>query len=399
MHKEQRKHNAIFFNMVEIRFLILFKVIAKSILYPSLSANHLHTQALHHSPFDTNYSLPATSQASKSINFNSTITMPQQGPGTKLVLKGLKRAFPKIAEQREQEEREEWEEQESRKREHVSHNTNGENRQTPSIHSNSGHLEDHGQSREHSRHGSSVHSNAGSRRSHTQPEGSIRPESVRGGPSVHSNAYSPGSHGQSRDHTRSGSVRQRHSTHSKAGNRESHGKFKDNVPPEITLQRPSIHSNAGNSENRGSQYPSRDSTRPENVGQRFSIHSNSENRGSHSLSERNTHKSIHPSLATELQRGEPGLTSALPASTRRSARGASEEAAEYQTDADQEEFRHPASRSQQSLVRPDGFSHPNRVSEGSFNRGSRRAASTQDAVESRETTTHRNGRRPGGERV
>ncbi|CAD6587497.1 MAG: hypothetical protein ASARMPRED_003165 [Alectoria sarmentosa] len=50
--------------------------------------------------------------------------MPQQGPGTKLVMKGLKRAFPKIAEQREQEEQEEREDQESRKRDHVSHNTN-----------------------------------------------------------------------------------------------------------------------------------------------------------------------------------------------------------------------------------------------------------------------------------
>ena len=308
-------------------------------------------------------------------------------------MKGLKRAFPKIAEQREQEEQEEREDQESRKRDHVSHNTNGENGQTPSIHSKSGHLEDHGQSREHSRHGSSVRSNAGSRRSHTQPEGSIRPESVRGGPSVHSNAYSPGSHSQSRDQTRSGSIRQGNSNHSKAGSRGSHKQFEDNEPPQITLQRPSVRSNAENSGNRGSQNHSRHSSRLENMVQRLSVHSNSGSRGLHSLSEHSTHEPIHPSLATELQRREPGPTSVLPASTRRSARGGRDEAAEYQPEIDEERFSHPASHSRQSSVRSDGFSHPNRVSEGSFNRNSRRATSTQGAVESRETTTHRNGRR------
>ena len=44
------------FNMVEIRFLILLKAISSFFLYSPLSVTHLHTQGLHHSPFDTNYS-------------------------------------------------------------------------------------------------------------------------------------------------------------------------------------------------------------------------------------------------------------------------------------------------------------------------------------------------------
>ena len=316
-----------FLNMFETCFLMLFKVVARPILYPPLSATHLHTQAVHHI-------LSIASQESKSINSNFPITMPKQGPGTKLVMKGLKRAFPKIAEQREQEEREEREEQESRKRDHVSHNTNGENWQKPSIHSKSGHPEVHGQSREHSRHGSSVHSNTGSRRSQTQPEGNNRPESVRGGSSIHSNASTLGSRNQSRDTIRSGSIRQRHSNHSDAGHRASHGQFKGKVPPEVTLQRPSNHSNAENTGNRASHSQSKYNTPAETTGQRLSIRSNSEHhRGPHNLSEHSSHEPIHPSLATELQRRKHGPNVSNPSLNatigQRSERG---EAAEHQTE-------------------------------------------------------------------
>lgn len=45
--------------------------------------------------------VPLDSSRSESIKFKSAITMPKQGPGTKLVLKGLKLALPDIAERYE----------------------------------------------------------------------------------------------------------------------------------------------------------------------------------------------------------------------------------------------------------------------------------------------------------
>ncbi|CAF9937252.1 hypothetical protein IMSHALPRED_011072 [Imshaugia aleurites] len=89
--------------------------------------------------------------------------MPQQGPGTKLVLKGLKRAFPKIAEQREREEREE------REREQALHS---EHRPGPS---NSGH-----------------HSNAGNRGSQYPPGNNSRPENSQQKLSILPNAENGG---------------------------------------------------------------------------------------------------------------------------------------------------------------------------------------------------------------
>ena len=112
--------------------------------------------------------------------------MPKQGFGTKLVLKGLARAFPEIAEQRAREEQEERDQLQSGKRKQVSRYDDGEDRQGPSTHSRKGH----------SRHG---HSHAAE---DYEPEENNRRESIRREPSMHANSRDPGYHSQSRGHSR-----------------------------------------------------------------------------------------------------------------------------------------------------------------------------------------------------
>ena len=156
--------------------------------------------------------------------------MPAQGPGTKLVLKGLKRAFPRIAEQREREEQEEREERESGERGRASRNDDNNHRQ-----------------------GSSIHPNAGNSRNQNQPEDNIRPESIRRGPSAHPNAVGRTSRNQSRDQTRSGSIQQGRSIRSNAGMMGSRNYVEDDEPPESIRRGPSLYSNTRSSRSGGSQ--------------------------------------------------------------------------------------------------------------------------------------------------
>ena len=109
-------------------------------------------------------------QAPESIT--TTTTMPDQGPGTKIVMKGLRRAFPKTAAKRDREEREEREAREaSRKqalrkeedrkekqtsREQASRKDDEDRRQGPSSHSGSTHRQIRSRDDGKSRRGSSL---------------------------------------------------------------------------------------------------------------------------------------------------------------------------------------------------------------------------------------------------
>ena len=224
--------------------------------------------------FDTNYvSSERKLPKPEPINFNSTITMPTQGPGAKLVLKGLKRAFPRIAEQREREEQEEREERESGERGHASRNDDNNHRQ-----------------------GSSVHPNAGNSRNQNQPEDNMRSESIRRGPSAYPMAVSRTNHNQSRNQSRSGSIQQGRSIHSNAGLMGSRDYVEDDEPIESIRRGSSLYSNMRSSRSGGSQ------RRPtERHAQTFVPHG----RGT----------------STELQRRERGSSSVAPASTRGSTGG------------------------------------------------------------------------------
>ena len=125
--------------------------------------------------------------------------MPKQGPGTKLVLKGLARAFPEIAEQRAREEQEERDQLQFSKRKQTSRHYDDEDRQDPSTHSRSSHQDMRSQTKGHSRHGSSLHSHAVE--DFERGENS-RPESIRRGSSMHTDSKDPGYHSQSRGYSR-----------------------------------------------------------------------------------------------------------------------------------------------------------------------------------------------------
>lgn len=95
--------------------------------------------------------------------------MPKQGPGTKLVLKGLKLAFPETAAQREREEQEEREERERNQHPSRKGDDGGapQPQGTPSKHSNAAakshgsRFQDENAPRESARRGTSVRSIAG----------------------------------------------------------------------------------------------------------------------------------------------------------------------------------------------------------------------------------------------
>ena len=333
----------------------------------------------------------------------STFTLPEQGPGTKLVLKGLKRAFPRIAEQREREEREEREEKEreEREREHVSLNNDGKNRQKTPIGSNSSRQGVHSQPEEQRGRGRSVYSNSGNSRNHKQSERNTGPENIRQGQSNHSNKVDRESHNQSRDHTRSESVGQGQSVHSHAGNRGSHVHFKDSIPQDNASLHPSLHSNAGNTEKRGSPYQSRDNLGPEPTQQRLSTQSSPEDRVSHRTSRpstqatmasrRDSNESTRPTPSTESRRSEHDPT---PHFQRRRDELLKDQET-MNLSAGEIPVRYSARHSRQSSTRPDGSSHLDRASARSSNMGPRRTASTHATAESRETARQTDDRRSG----
>lgn len=135
--------------------------------------------------------------------------MPKQGPGTKLVLRGLARAFPDIAAQRAREE------QEERERDHFSQRTQtssrrdgGEDRQGGgSTRSRAGLREDlrsHDKG-QHGRRGSEIHSRRGEEEFEYGGDG--RRESVGRGPSRRTGCEDRGCGGRSGGHGRVESVR------------------------------------------------------------------------------------------------------------------------------------------------------------------------------------------------
>lgn len=146
--------------------------------------------------------------------------MPKQGPGTKLVLRGLARAFPDIAAQRAREEQEE--------RDHFSQRTQtssrrdgGEDRQGGgSTRSRAGGLREdlrgHADGQQHSRRGSEIHH---SRRGEEEfeYEGDGRRESVGRGPSRRTGREDRGcGGGQSRNHSRAETIRREPSMRSQS---------------------------------------------------------------------------------------------------------------------------------------------------------------------------------------
>ena len=118
----------------------------------------------------SSYLVITKSQRADSTDPNSTMKLPEQGSGTKLVMKGLRRAFPEIAAQRDREEREERE-REERKLKSRNDNDGGEDRQNgrQASHSQSNidpRLEDISRC-------SSVRSNVGEQGSHLSSRRSI----------------------------------------------------------------------------------------------------------------------------------------------------------------------------------------------------------------------------------
>lgn len=298
-------------------------------LYAPLSANHLHSQFLQFSSFSTNCnsSIQIIGNRIDQHQLNHH-TMPTQGPGTKLVLKGLKLAFPRIAEQRA---REEQEDREYSAQKHASRNANGDNQQAPSRHSKAANQEDF-----------------------NAPEDNVRQESVRRGASVHSNGGYQGSRHQSRGPSRSGSLQQGRSNVPIGASRGS--RFEGDVPQENIQRGPSLHSrgssrsgslqqgrsNIPNGASRGIRFE--DQMPPGNLQREPSMHSNSGNRRSH-------HQS----------RGE----------------------ANFRADIEEVRYTHTPNSSRQHSVRQDGPSRQSRASGGSDNSGPRRTASTQGVVGSR----------------
>lgn len=188
--------------------------------------------------------------------------MPQQGPGTKLVLKALRRAFPEIAEKRDREEREEREARENR---HESRNGEGEHGQGPAVNPEDAR----------SHHTSGSHSRSGSiRDGHVSQSGSIR--DGRASQLTRIREENP---------SHSGSIRQGQSSRSRTGRRSS------------------VFSNA-DSTGRESQYQQRDSTRPESR-QRRSTHSSL---GSHASSRHSTEASVGYRGDSPTERRERGST-------------------------------------------------------------------------------------------
>ena len=153
-------------------------------------------------------------QTSQLIQLNPISTMPKQGPGTKLVLKGLAKAFPEIAEQRAREEQEERDQLQFSQRRQKSRHDGGEDRRGPSTHSRNG-VQDmavqdmRSQDQGRSRHQSLIHPYAAEDYEPAEDferAQNYRPESVRRGPSMHPNSRDPGNYSQPRGQSRVESV-------------------------------------------------------------------------------------------------------------------------------------------------------------------------------------------------
>ena len=147
--------------------------------------------------------------------------MPKQGPGTKLVLKGLAKAFPEIAEQRAREEQEERDQLHFSQRKQKSRHDGGEGRRGPSTHSRNGDqdmvVQDmRSQDQGRSRHQSLIHPYAAEDYEPAEDferAQNYRPESVRRGPSMRANSRDPGYYSQPRGQSRVESVGRELSTY------------------------------------------------------------------------------------------------------------------------------------------------------------------------------------------
>ena len=180
--------------------------------------------------------------------------MPKQGPGTKLVLRGLARAFPEIAAQRAREEQEERDQLQFTQRKQTARRDGGEDRRgADSTRSQVGFGED---SRSHTkgrgRHGSSMHSRAAG------DFESGEDESVGRGPSRRANSRDQGYHSQYRDHSRVESVRREPSMHTDYRDYGYHSPSRGHSRVESVRREPSMHTDY---RDHGYHSPSRDHSR------------------------------------------------------------------------------------------------------------------------------------------
>ena len=185
--------------------------------------------------------------------------MPQQGPGTKLVLKGLARVFPEIAEQRAREEQEERDRLLGSKRKQTSRRDDRDDRQ--------------GQSGR-SRRGSSIHSHAAE---DFEPGENYRPESVQRGPSMHTNSRDPGYYSESRGHSRGESIGREISAY--GNSRDSRGQSQSRGHSRVEKDGREL-STYSNSRDPGGQIQSRGNSRAESIRRAYSNHSNASHRSS-----------------------------------------------------------------------------------------------------------------------
>ena len=327
--------------------------------------------------------LPAKLQESRSTNFNSIIKMPTQGPGTKLVLKGLKLAFPGIAEQRA---REEQEDREYSARKHASRNVDGEKQHAPSIHSKAANQENYNAPEDNVRQesvrgGASVHGSRSQSRGQSR-SGSIRSNHQNGAsrgiqfedhmPPENINGGNPGSRNQSRGPSRSGSIQQQRSNHPYGASRGS--RFEGDMPPENIQRRPSMHSNSGTRRN---HQPSRDDGKLPDIEEVRYTHTPNNSRQPSVRQNGPSRQSRVPNVQRE--------HSMHSNSGSRRSHHPSRDEGEFRPDIEEVRYTHTPQNSRQSSVRQDGPSRQSRAPEEYSNMGPRRTASMQGVVGSRGT--------------
>ena len=345
-HKEHQKHNNLLYKCSRCTLLCYLTL-------SSTQSYKLHYQqsiCTHNSRTFPNLlqtvSLSAKSQDSRSTNFNSIIKMPTQGPGTKLVLKGLKLAFPGIAEQRA---REEQEDREYSARKHASRNVDGEKQ-----------------------HGPSIHSKVANQENYNAPEDNVRQESIRRGPSVRSHGGYQGSRNQSKGPSRSGSIQQQRSNHPNGASRGS--RFEGEMPPENIQRRPSMHSNSGT---RRTHQPSRDDGKLPDIEEVRYTHTPNNSRQPSVRQDGPSRQSRVPNVQRE--------HSMHSNSGSRRSHHPSRDEGELRPDIEEVRYTHTPQNSRQSSVRQDGPSRQSRAPGGYSNMGPQRTASTQGVVGSRGT--------------
>lgn len=177
-HVQRQIENPMLFFLTLLELsMALFKFNLLNIYTPQLSSQSICPSQ----PFPFYYQptriFPVTRPKATRTNLQlQPSTMPKQGPGTKLVLKGLRLAFPEIAAQREREEQEEREERE--RKQHPSREGDDDGAQQrqapPSMHSNAAgksrgsRFQDDNAPRESARRGTSVRSIVGDGRHQSQ---------------------------------------------------------------------------------------------------------------------------------------------------------------------------------------------------------------------------------------